>query len=263
MEERKNATAVIQVRKLCKDYIMGEERVVALRNINLDVYKGEILCIFGTSGSGKSTLLNQLAGLEPPSYGAVKICGVPISSLNENELAAFRQEHIGFVFQSYNLLPHLTALENVAMPLIFKGLPKEMRDTEARKMLYRVGLGNRLKHFPGQMSGGQQQRAGIARAFIARPDVVFADEPTGNLDSKTTKEVMQMIHDFARRFNQTIVLVSHDPEMTAYADRIVTLIDGEIVSDVINKDSDRYAQEAAMLGRMNENIEEKGKDERK
>lgn len=223
---------VIQVKKLRKEYIMGQEKVVALRDINLSVYRGEICCIFGTSGSGKSTLLNQLAGLEKPTRGQVLIGGVPISQLDENQLAAFRQKHVGFVFQSYNLLPELTALENVAMPLMFRGMPKDVREREAMKMLARVGLKDRIHHFPGQMSGGQQQRAGIARAFISRPDIVFADEPTGNLDSKTTKEVMEMIRTFARKFHQTIVLVSHDPEMTEYADRIVTLIDGEIVSDV-------------------------------
>ena len=226
---------VISVRKLRKVYVMGQERVIALRNINLDIARGEVCCIFGTSGSGKSTLLNQLAGLEKPTHGVVRIGGVPISSLNENELAAFRQKHIGFVFQSYNLLPELTAGENVAMPLMFKGIPYETRMLEAKKMLWRVGLKDRVQHFPSQMSGGQQQRVGIARAFITRPEVVFADEPTGNLDSKTTKEVMHMIRDFAKRFHQTIVLVSHDPEMTEYADRIITLIDGEIVSDVHNE----------------------------
>lgn len=222
---------VIQVRRLRKEYIMGEERVVALKDINLSIMRGEICCIFGTSGSGKSTLLNQLAGLEKPTRGQVLIGGVPVSRLDENGLAAFRQKHVGFVFQSYNLLPELTAVENVAMPLMFRGVPKEVRELEAKKMLCRVGLSNRMDHYPGQMSGGQQQRAGIARAFITRPDIVFADEPTGNLDSKTTKEVMEMIHRFARTFHQTIVLVSHDPEMTEYADRIVTLVDGEIVSD--------------------------------
>ncbi|MBQ1228901.1 MAG: ABC transporter ATP-binding protein [Firmicutes bacterium] len=227
-----NDKPVIQVKKLRKEYIMGQERVVALRDINLSIYRGEICCIFGTSGSGKSTLLNQLAGLEKPTRGQVLIGGVPVSKLDENQLAAFRQKHVGFVFQSYNLLPELTALENVAMPLMFRGMPKEAREREAMKMLARVGLKDRVHHFPGQMSGGQQQRAGIARAFITRPDVVFADEPTGNLDSKTTKEVMEMIRSFARKFNQTIVLVSHDPEMTEYADRIVTLLDGEIISDV-------------------------------
>ena len=226
---------IISVRKLRKVYVMGEERVYALRNIDLDIMRGEVCCIFGTSGSGKSTLLNQLAGLEKPTRGVVRIGGVPISQLGEDELAAFRQKHIGFVFQSYNLLPELTAAENVAMPLMFKGVPPEQRMLEARKMLARVGLKDRMDHFPNQMSGGQQQRVGIARAFVTRPEVVFADEPTGNLDSKTTKEVMRMIRGFAHRFHQTIVLVSHDPEMTEYADRIVTLIDGEIVSDVHNE----------------------------
>lgn len=230
---------VIQVRNLHKVYIMGDERVTALKNINLDIMQGEICCIFGTSGSGKSTLLNQLAGLEKPTAGEVRIGGVPVSRLDENGLAAFRQKHVGFVFQSYNLLPELTAVENVAMPLMFRGLPKDVRELEARKMLCRVGLGNRMNHYPGQMSGGQQQRAGIARAFITRPDVVFADEPTGNLDSKTTKEVMEMIRRFARTFHQTIVLVSHDPEMTQYADRIVTLLDGEIISDVKTENKER------------------------
>lgn len=230
-----NEKPAISVRKLRKVYVMGEERVVALRNIDLDIARGEVCCIFGTSGSGKSTLLNQLAGLEKPTHGVVRIGGVPISNLNENELAAFRQRHIGFVFQSYNLLPELTAWENVAMPLMFKGVDEQTRMLEAKKMLCRVGLKDRMNHFPSQMSGGQQQRVGIARAFITRPEVVFADEPTGNLDSKTTKEVMRMIRDFAGRFHQTIVLVSHDPEMTEYADRIVTLIDGEIVSDVHNE----------------------------
>lgn len=230
-----NEKPAISVRKLRKVYVMGEERVVALRNIDLDIARGEVCCIFGTSGSGKSTLLNQLAGLEKPTHGVVRIGGVPISNLNENELAAFRQKHIGFVFQSYNLLPELTAWENVAMPLMFKGVDEQTRMLEAKKMLCRVGLKDRMNHFPSQMSGGQQQRVGIARAFITRPEVVFADEPTGNLDSKTTKEVMRMIRDFAGRFHQTIVLVSHDPEMTEYADRIVTLIDGEIVSDVLHE----------------------------
>ena len=205
---------VISVRKLRKVYMMGQEHVVALHNIDLDIPRGEVCCIFGTSGSGKSTLLNQLAGLEKPTRGVVRIGGVPISQLNENQLAAFRQKHIGFVFQSYNLLPELTAAENVAMPLMFKGIDPDVRLLEAKKMLCRVGLKDRMDHFPNQMSGGQQQRVGIARAFVTHPEVVFADEPTGN---------------------QTIVLVSHDPEMTEYADRIVTLIDGRIVSNVENQ----------------------------
>ena len=237
--EEKKSLPVIQVKSLRKEYIMGEERVVALKNINLSIMKGEICCIFGTSGSGKSTLLNQLAGLEKPTRGEVRIGGVPVSRLDENGLAAFRQKHVGFVFQSYNLLPELTAVENVAMPLMFRGMSKAERELAAKKMLCRVGLGDRMNHYPGQMSGGQQQRAGIARAFVTRPDIVFADEPTGNLDSKTTKEVMEMIRRFARTYHQTIVLVSHDPEMTEYADRIVTLIDGEIVSNVVTENKEK------------------------
>ena len=204
---------------------------MALKRIDLDIMEGEICCIFGTSGSGKSTLLNQLAGLEKPTRGCVYIGGAPISRMSENQLASFRQKYLGFIFQAYNLLPALTATENVALPLAFRGMPRRKREAVARKMLARVGLGSRADHFPNQMSGGQQQRVGIARAFVTRPRVMFADEPTGNLDSKTTTEVMQMICGFARAHGQTIVLVTHDPNMAAYADRIVTLIDGLIVSD--------------------------------
>lgn len=222
---------VIQVRGLRKEYPLADETVVALKRIDLDVSQSEICCIFGTSGSGKSTLLNQLAGLEKPTRGCVFIGGKPISKMSENELARFRQRHLGFIFQSYNLLPTLTALENVALPLMFRGVDRASREKTARRMLKAVGLGNRADHFPNQMSGGQQQRVGIARAFAAMPKVVFADEPTGNLDTKTTTEVMEMVCGFARSMNQTIVLVTHDPSMAAYADRIVTLIDGQVVDD--------------------------------
>ena len=230
-EDKTKARAMICVRNLRKEYRLEDDTVVALKRINLDIMQGEICCIFGTSGSGKSTLLNQLAGLEKPTFGDVYIRGTAITQLSENELAAFRRRHIGFVFQSYNLLPFMTAAENVAMPLMFRGEPKKLRMKKAAAMLKRVGLGNRMRHYPRQMSGGQQQRVGIARAFVTQPDVVFADEPTGNLDSKTTIEVMDMIKAFARKFNQTIVLVTHDSELAQYADRIVTLVDGRIVSD--------------------------------
>lgn len=234
MEEVSKPKIMIRVRNLRKEYRLEDDTVVALKRINLDIRQGEICCIFGTSGSGKSTLLNQLAGLEKPTFGDIYIRGVPVTKLSENQLAAFRQKHIGFVFQSYNLLPFMTATENVAMPLMFRGESKKTRTKKAMAILQRVGLGNRMKHYPGQMSGGQQQRVGIARAFVSHPDVVFADEPTGNLDSRTTIEVMDMIKDFARAFNQTIVLVTHDPELAQYADRIVTLVDGRIVKDTAN-----------------------------
>ena len=222
---------IIYVKNVRKVYRMGDEEVVALKRINLRIYKGEVCCIFGTSGSGKSTLLNQLAGMEKPTKGQVFIRGKNISDMNEEELAAFRQEHMSFIFQSYNLLPSMTAVENVAMPLMFKGMDRKRREAMAEEMLKRVGLSHRLHHYPSQMSGSQQQRAGIARAFVSRPEVVFADEPTGNLDTKTTAEIMDMVMGFARRFNQTIILVTHDPGMSRYADRIVTLVDGIITGD--------------------------------
>lgn len=222
---------IIYVKNVRKVYRMGDEEVVALKRINLRIYKGEVCCIFGTSGSGKSTFLNQLAGMEKPTKGQVFIRGKNISDMNEEELAAFRQEHMSFIFQSYNLLPSMTAVENVAMPLMFKGMDRKKREAMAEEMLKRVGLSHRLHHYPSQMSGGQQQRAGIARVFVSRPEVVFADEPTGNLDTKTTAEIMDMVMGFARRFNQTIILVTHDPGMSRYADRIVTLVDGIITGD--------------------------------
>lgn len=222
---------IIEVKNLRKEYPVLDETVVALERVNLAIPQGQICCIYGESGSGKSTLLNQLAGMEKPTKGGVHITGVSISRLDERQLAEFRQKHLGFVFQSYNLLPNLNAIENVAMPLMFRGVPKRKRETIARAMLKRVGLGKRMNHYPTQMSGGQQQRVGIARAFVTRPQVVFADEPTGNLDSKTKTEVMDMICSFARDFNQTIVLVTHDDNMAQYADRIVTLLDGRIIGD--------------------------------
>lgn len=222
---------IIEVKNLRKEYPVLDETVVALERVNLAIPQGQICCIYGESGSGKSTLLNQLAGMEKPTKGGVRITGVPISRFDERQLAEFRQKHLGFVFQSYNLLPNLNAIENVAMPLMFRGVPKRKRETIARAMLKRVGLGKRMNHYPTQMSGGQQQRVGIARAFVTRPQVVFADEPTGNLDSKTKTEVIDMICSFARDFNQTIVLVTHDDNMAQYADRIVTLLDGRIIGD--------------------------------
>ncbi len=231
---------IIHVQNVRKVYRMGDEEVVALNRINLKIYEGEVCCIFGTSGSGKSTLLNQLAGMEKPTGGRVLIQGRNISAMSEEELAAFRQQHIGFIFQSYNLLPSMTAVENVAMPLMFRGVEKEKREKQARMLLKRVGLSHRLDHYPGQMSGGQQQRAGIARAFVTRPQVVFADEPTGNLDSRTTEEIMKMIMEFAGRYKETIILVTHDPGMARFADRIVTLKDGNIIGDERKDENGRY-----------------------
>lgn len=225
---------IISIRDLRKVYKLGTEKVVALDTINLEIGKGQVCCILGTSGSGKSTLLNQLAGLEKPTKGAVYIGKNNISRFGEDRLAAFRQKHIGFIFQSYNLMVSHTALENVAMPLMFRGMGKRERNKRAAKMLREVGLGERLHHRPNQMSGGQQQRVGIARAFVSQPNIIFADEPTGNLDTKTTIEVMAMMVRLCRENNQTLILVTHDSYLAQYADRIVTLIDGKIISDVEN-----------------------------
>lgn len=218
---------VISVRKLRKVYMMGQEHVVALHNIDLDIPRGEVCCIFGTSGSGKSTLLNQLAGLEKPTRGVVRIGGVPISQLNENQLAAFRQKHIGFVFQSYNLLPELTAAENVAMPLMFKGVDPDVRLLEAKKMLCRVGLKDRMDHFPNQMSGGQQQRVAIARAMANSPSILLADEPTGALDQNTGRQVMELFHDINSE-GHTIIMITHDANIASHASRIVRILDGNL-----------------------------------
>lgn len=225
----------IKVDGLRKVYKIGSEKVIALNKINLSIEKGEICCILGTSGSGKSTFLNMLAGLEKPSKGKIIIADVDVAKLTEKQLAKFRQENTGFVFQSYNLLANLTAVENVSLPLMFKGIAKSKRNKISEKMLKAVGLDKRMNHRPNQMSGGQQQRVGIARAFVARPNIVFADEPTGNLDTKTTKEVMELMVRMCRKYNMTLILVTHDRDIAKYSDRIVHLIDGDIDSDTLNE----------------------------
>ena len=235
--------AIIKIENLYKIYPVGKEKVVALVGINLEIPKGQICCILGTSGSGKSTLLNQLAGLEKPTKGRVLIGGVNVSALSEGQLAKFRQKNVGFIFQSYNLLQSYSALENVAMPLMFRGIGKGLRNRRAKVILKQVGLGKRMHHKPAQMSGGQQQRVGIARAFVAKPKIVFADEPTGNLDTKTTKEVMELMVRLCRKNNQTLVLVTHDRELALYADRIITLIDGKVVDDRENRSIAEISEE--------------------
>ncbi|HHW49515.1 MAG TPA: ABC transporter ATP-binding protein [Clostridiaceae bacterium] len=227
---------IIEIKDLRKVYRIGNEKVVALDSVSFEVEKGEFCCLLGTSGSGKSTLLNLMAGLEKPTRGQIRIKDAYIEKMNEKKLAKFRQKYLGFVFQSYNLLPALTALENVSLPLAFRGIPKSIRDKRAKEMLEAVGLGTHLKHKPSQMSGGQQQRVGIARAFVGKPEIVFADEPTGNLDSKTSREVMELITKMARKNGQTLIIVTHDMEIARYADKIIRILDGNIESiEVCNK----------------------------
>ena len=227
---------VIEVKHVKKIYRMGTEKIYAVDDVSFDIYEGEFCCLLGTSGSGKSTLLNLMAGIEKLSSGEILIKGKPIHKMSETKLAKFRQNHLGFVFQSYNLIGTMTALENVEFPLVFKKIPRKKRKRMAKEMLVKVGLEKRLQHKPKEMSGGQQQRVGIARAFVAKPQIVFADEPTGNLDTKTTKEVMELIKQIARDNHQTIVMVTHDRGLAGYADKIIHVLDGKIQSiEVVEK----------------------------
>ncbi len=222
------AEKIIEVKNVKKIYRMGQEKIHAVDDVSFDIYKGEFCCLLGTSGSGKSTLLNLMAGIEKISGGQIIIKGKKIHKMSENNLARFRQRYLGFVFQSYNLIGSMTALENVEFPLIFKRVRTKQRRKMARDMLKQVGLETRLNHKPKEMSGGQQQRVGIARAFVASPEIVFADEPTGNLDTKTTMDVMKLIKMMAKQHNQTIVMVTHDRRLADFADRIIHILDGKI-----------------------------------
>lgn len=221
---------LIKTKNLSKYYVVGDETIKALDDVNLEIERGQIVAILGTSGSGKSTLLNMLAGLERPTKGEVQIGRFKIEQLNEEQLTKFRQRYTGFIFQSYNLLQTLTALENVAFPLTFRGIGKQEREKKAYEMLKLVGIADRYMHKPAEMSGGQQQRVGIARALVTDPSIIFADEPTGNLDSNTTREVMQMIRDIVNERHNTVIMVTHDINVAQYADTIVKISDGKVVS---------------------------------
>lgn len=227
---------IIRVEGVRKVYRMGNEKVVALDEINFMIGRGEICALLGTSGSGKSTLLNLMAGLEKPTKGSIVMKKVKVQELNEEQLARFRQKFIGFVFQAYNLIPSMTAIENVGLPLMFKGIDRKQRNKMSEKILATVGLEQRLNHRPNQMSGGQQQRVSIARAFISNPEIIFADEPTGNLDSKTTIEIMELMKNIVRKNNQTLIIVTHDLEIAEYADRIIYIKDGNIEKIEVKKE---------------------------
>lgn len=222
--------AVIKVRNLYKIYKVGTSRVRALNGVDFNVYEGEFCAIVGTSGSGKSTLLNMLAGLEKPSKGQIVIDGNHIEKMNENQLVKFRRENVGFIFQSFNLIGTMDALENVALPLTFRGVPKMVRLKRAMKMLRLVGLKEHAKHRPNQMSGGQQQRVGMARALVVNPKIMFADEPTGNLDSRTSKEMMDLMREIVNQQKKTLIMVTHDDSLAAIADKVIRIVDGKIIA---------------------------------
>jgi putative ABC transport system ATP-binding protein len=213
---------------------VGDSIVRALDGVSFEIHKGEFCAIVGTSGSGKSTLLNMLAGLEKPTKGEIVISGSHIEKMKEDELVRFRREHVGFIFQSFHLIGTMNALENVALPLMFRGEPAKERLRKADRMLSLMGLDRHKKHMPNQMSGGQQQRVGVARALVSDPDIIFADEPTGNLDSHTSEEVMRLMRRVVQNQGKTLVMVTHDDHLAEYADRVFHIIDGKIVKIDVN-----------------------------
>ena len=227
------AEAIIQLSGITRKYEVGSETVHALRGVNLEIYKNEYVALMGPSGSGKSTLMNMLGCLDTPTSGIYILNGTDVSAMSDNDLAEVRNKEIGFVFQTFNLLPRSTALENVALPLVYKGVKKADRMQRASEVLTQVNLANRMDHRPNELSGGQRQRVAIARALVNRPSIILADEPTGNLDSKTSVEIMGLFEEIHSQGN-TIILVTHEEDIARHAHRIVRLRDGLIESDEQN-----------------------------
>lgn len=225
---------LIRIRNMCKIYNPGENEVRALDNIDVTINRGEYVAIIGQSGSGKSTLMNMLGCLDVPTSGEYFLSGADVASLEDDELSDIRNLEIGFIFQGFNLIPSLTALENVELPLIYRGIGKKERQKLAVKALQRVGLGNRMDHKPSEMSGGQQQRAAIARAIAAAPPVILADEPTGNLDSASSKEIIKILEELYED-GRTVILITHDNDIADQARRVIRIKDGKIEKDYMNE----------------------------
>ena len=226
-----SAPPIVQVRGLRKDFQLGDQWVHALRRVDLDIPTGQFIAIMGPSGSGKSTLLYMLGGLDHASEGEIVVAGNPLGSMNGEDLAMFRRETVGFIFQAFHLVPTLNALENVALPGVFAGADRDVRENRALRILTALGMEDRLDHRPNQLSGGQQQRVAIARALFNDPPIIMADEPTGALDSKTGQTVMRMLRFLCREQGKTIIVVTHDPNVANYADRKIGLRDGDIIED--------------------------------
>jgi putative ABC transport system ATP-binding protein len=222
----------IEVIDLVKGFKLGRVAIPALRGVSFTIERGGFICITGPSGSGKSTLLNLIGGLDRFTSGKILVDGVDIGKLKEAELAQYRRKKVGFVFQSYNLLPTLTALNNVELPLIFTGVPPRQRESQAKEVLEAVGLEERMDHHPTELSGGEQQRVALARALVNQPFIVLADEPTGNLDSQTSKEIMELLRAMNQASQQTFIVVTHDAEVSQHADRVLHIRDGRIVNKV-------------------------------
>jgi len=231
-----NSTNFVQTEDLTKIYSSGHTAVLALKDVNLSIKQSEFLGVTGPSGSGKSTLVNLLGGLDTPSSGSIKVQGKPISELNKEELALYRRHQVGMIFQSFNLISSYTALENVAFPLLFAGVAKKERNRRAEQILVKVGLNPRKDHRPSELSGGEQQRVAIARALINQPKILLADEPTGNLDSKTSREIVKTLSDLNKNQGLTVIMISHEESLlTEFADDIIHLQDGRIAEKVNNK----------------------------
>jgi putative ABC transport system ATP-binding protein len=224
------ANTLIQISNIKRDFVLGNEIVYVLKGIDLQINKGEYVALMGPSGSGKSTLMNLLGCLDTPTSGTYILNGKDVSQMHDDELAEIRNKEIGFVFQTFNLLPRTTALDNVALPMVYAGFPKSERNKRATEVLTQVNLSDRMDHQPNQLSGGQRQRVAIARALVNSPSIILADEPTGNLDSKTSVEIMKLFGDIHAQGN-TVILVTHEEEIAAYAHRVIRLRDGLIESD--------------------------------
>jgi putative ABC transport system ATP-binding protein len=237
----KPMNTIIDLKQIAKTYVMGEEIIHALRDITLSVSKNEYVALMGPSGSGKSTLMNMLGCLDSPTSGSYVLNGTEVAQMSDNELAEVRNKEIGFVFQTFNLLPRASTLENVALPLVYSGYSKADREERAAFVLNQVGLGNRLKHKPNELSGGQRQRVAIARALVNNPAIILADEPTGNLDSKTSVEIMGLFEDIHSKGN-TVILVTHEEDIALHAHRVVKLKDGLVESDLPNSKITTYRE---------------------